>query len=267
LELLLRQGQFAPLVSGGKRVGNINERAIDEQGRVLVAIELDDFPPGGPSFGPHAIYRFDGGTPELLFTTGDVAPGTNGATFDTLTNIFDGSITPNSVGDFLIEGMLALGDAGVTEEDRQGIWIASDSGTRLLARTGLPIGDESNGAFADFSSPMLNDAGDVAFIGVSVDDDDVFRNRTIVFFDVSEDSFLEIVRTGQLFDVSAAQDGTDLRVVRTIYDSAFSLNNASQLSYRLGFADGSEGIFITTVPAPATLALMASAAPLSRRRR
>jgi hypothetical protein len=138
-----------------------------------------------------------------------------------------------------------------------------------MAAPGTPEGV----TFDDAISVSINNLGQIAFQaqvqgpGVSI-----FDARGLWVADAGGDLHL-IARAGGLFDVG----GGDLREVNDVdlftYTNAgedgmpSAFNDLGQLAFRAVFKDGTEGVFVATVPEPAGLAALVVAAGLLRRRR
>ena len=86
-----------------------------------------------------------------------------------------------------------------------------------------------------------------------------------------------LLRTGDLFDVDDAPDSEDLRVIDTLEIDIFrkgnsgdgaSISDDDYLVTRIGFTDGTSGLFRVQIPTPGALALFAATGlGVGRRRR
>ena len=163
-----------------------------------------------------------------LFTLGDPAPGTNG----------------NFGGSFSIIHQVR-GDAGriwvITDADDRpglGLWATEDDGTLdLVMRTGDALSD---GEIISQVTRVHTFEHDRSAL-VDLNDED---GRRLVFLD-SGGLISTILESGEAFTVAQG----DSRIV-----SGFRINEMSGTSYAMQvfFADGSEGIFLATVPEPGT---------------
>jgi hypothetical protein len=85
--------------------------------------------------------------------------------------------------------------------------------------------------------------------------------RTGDLFDVNDDPLIEDMRTISVVNMVGGSGGED--------GLGISFNDAGQLAFNLFFTDGTGGIFVATIPEPATATLMLIAAVgcAARRRR
>jgi len=107
---------------------------------------------------------------------------------------------------------------------------------------------------APFYSPIINDAGQVAFVatleGPGIEE---YQSRALYATDTAGLLHL-IVREGQMFDVG----GGDLRRIASVglnsedasENGSSAFNSSGQLAFYLSFEDTSNGVFVATVPEP-----------------
>ena len=67
-------------------------------------------------------------------------------------------------------------------------------------------------------------------------------------FDVNNDPLINDLRTIDRVSLTVGSGGED--------GQGTSFNNAGQLAFWLSFTDGSEGIFVATIPEPASLVVL-----------
>lgn len=142
----------------------------------------------------------------------------------------------------------------------------------------LSTGGTGTSTFSGISSLTMNGAGQVAFTGnltgpgVSVG---LGNGSTLWAMDL-DGTLMKIARTSELFTY---WDGTQY-VSKTISSiggivsgggqdgRTISFNDAGQLAFALNFSDGASGVYVATIPEPATLGLLAlSALAFARRSR
>jgi len=111
-------------------------------------------------------------------------------------------------------------------------------------------------------SSFLNEWRDVAFtaqFGSSVVGAYVMDGQT--------QTLMALAAPGTLFDVSRDGELADLRTVTRSW--VHGLNDLREVMYRVNFTDGSQGVFVTTIPSPsaAGLLVITGAVASARRRR
>jgi hypothetical protein len=190
-------------------------------------------------------------TPEsglsLVVYEGDPLPDAGGASF---TDIYAPLL--NNQGNVAVCGTLTGG--------REGIWITDETGDlHMVALTGMQApGAEAGVNFDDlFSTNLtLTDSGRVAFQAGLTDDSEGL-------WAVDEEGQLQLIAlTGELFDL-----GDDIQ--RTISGITYhhgyggeaggqncGFNDDNELVFILEFDDGTSGVFVATVPEPATMSLL-----------
>ncbi|HZZ42690.1 MAG TPA: hypothetical protein VFE58_07110 [Tepidisphaeraceae bacterium] len=106
-------------------------------------------------------------------------------------------------------------------------------------------------------TPASNDNGDLAFIFTDIDASGL-QQKHIVHRDLAARDFLTDLSTGDPLNGSTITD---------LYLSPDSLADNDQLIFYAALADGSSGLFITSIPEPASLTLLALPLLLIRRNR
>jgi hypothetical protein len=138
--------------------------------------------------GTQGVFATCAGQLSKLAQTGDPVPGSGS---DERFTDFDGSIPLlNNAGDVAFRGLF---DGG------EGIFVARSGELRVVARTGQPVPDTNLGeTFEGFSSPVLNDAGEVAFRAA-------FGVGSGIFLDRNQQLDV-LARTGQPIDDATFTD-------------------------------------------------------------
>lgn len=198
--LLNNAGQvtvLGSLLAGPGGVTSASDRGIwtDRSGTVTYVTREGDPPPGMPSAvverltAPvmndlaHIAYAADllegvggvtvdddetiwsdrGGSFQILYREGEVAPGVPGSKFEAL---FAPQI--NKLGRVAFVGEMKVGEGGVTEDTKKGLWAEDGNGLQLLARAGDPAPGLPGVVYTDVLSSWIalqsNDAGAVAFV-------------------------------------------------------------------------------------------------------
>ena len=162
---------------------------------------------------------------------------------------------------------------------RQGLWLNYGDGNQVLALTGddgeLGPGLGPGITFTGFNRAYFGSSDTVYFTAdLSVN---VPFNRNLGLWTYRNGKIQSIAVYDELFDVDPTT-GTDLRRVEWVqipsdftYDNDYGANNSNQLVFRMGFQDGSRGIFLAKpIPEPGSGAIyvaLALCAVCLRRRR
>jgi len=245
VELLARGGQLAP-GTGGAPFVSTRAPSINENGNAAFLSNYRAEPP----VGQWGIWIGKPDALDLFVRDGDVAPGTNGATFRPGPPPGIPIINANDVVAFRAD--LTIEEGGATPEDNFGLWRGSPGDIDLIARTGNVAPGTRGQTFGYIDLFTINSNDDVAFtdgqgLWVNVNG----RNSLVVL-------------EGELFDVDPT-DGVDLREIQEIHFEGgsggqdgrrMSFNDRNTLLFQLDFTDGSSGIFTTTVPEPSSLLLV-----------
>lgn len=118
--------------------------------------------PGVNGSNDRGVWTESNGQLELIVREGDIAPG---AGFGTSFRNLGFSSQSNNVGQHAFWSGLA--GPSVNDTNDGSIWFVGNGNMSLVARTGSPIsGAEPNVFFADLADPLLNNSGQLAFIGV-----------------------------------------------------------------------------------------------------
>jgi len=257
LGLVARKGDAAPGTGAGVNFSSFNSAPVlNDAGQTAFFVGLTGTGVDGTNNG--GIFSESGGTLGLVAREGDAAPGTaSGVNFGSL-----GLPVLNDAGQTAFLSLLT--GTGVDGTNDRGIFSESGGTLGLVAREGDAAPGTGAGVnFGSFqSSPVLNDAGQTAFLGVltgtgvdSTNDRGIFATdlggilqliaREGDQFDINPDPLFVENRTISSLSLVAGSGGSDGRPT--------SLNNAGQLAFLLGFTDGSEGIFVANTRLPGDL--------------
>ncbi|MEM9753102.1 MAG: choice-of-anchor tandem repeat NxxGxxAF-containing protein [Planctomycetota bacterium] len=256
--LAARKGDFAPGTTGFARFDNFSSPALNDAGQITFFALLD-----GPDIettndsGLWSEAAGSLGNPALIAREGDPAPGTaDGVNYWRLSGF-----VLNAAGETAFKSQLI--GPGVDTTNDSGVWseaAGSIGSPALVARAGTQAPGTPDGVnFLVFSTPSLNAAGQIAFEGIltgtEVDDD----NDRGIWASEPNGELTLVVRNGDQFDVSDTAV-PDLRTIASANLVAASgnqggqpslFNDAGELVFRARFTDGSEGIFVATIPEPA----------------
>ena len=265
VRMVVRSGNAAPdsgggvFLSTGMQIGAANGRiafnaGITPKGFVFggpVVQSGDPVPTPEP-----AIYAGPPDALRLIARATDIAPGTE-----------------QQYRNFLGFAMNAAGD--VVFNGGPGLFVSRGGVVSPVMTEGMRAPGTPEGVL--FNNPLfasINNLGQIAFDAhVQGPDVEDFDTRGIWVTDGGGSLHL-IAREGELFDVG---DG-DLRLIDDLemwtYTNAgedgtpTAFNDLGQLAFRAMFKDGTEGVFVATVPEPgAALAIMLTVPALFRRRR
>lgn len=255
LELVLRGGQPAQSIPGGQFSG-FGAIKLNNNGNFAFPARLVTGQGNVDSTNDTGIWHHTPQSTQPIIREGDVAPGTGSATFDQF--IFT-PVSFNDAGDIALTTSLVQGANGVTDDNDVGIWATRNGELNLVAREGSDAPGTGGADFRNFrTAPLLNNAGDIAFIAdLQPNENGVDNSNRLGIWAYSSihKELMLVARAGDLFDVSPNQDGSDMQTIRTFNIDEGGFNDRGELTYRMVFQNNTEGVFVTTIPSPATLAI------------
>lgn len=256
LNLVARSGEHAPGTDMDVRFAKVTYWGnVNNTGHVTLQGDLTG--PGVDTSNDTGIWQNYDNTLSLVVREGDTTP-------DLGTDIRIGEFTTgsslNSAGAIGFRSLIT--GPGVDANNDSAIWLAESGEVSLLARTGNPApGTDPNTLFASVEFPNINDAGQLVFsgtlMGLGVDD----TNNRGLWANFGGNQEL-IIRAGDQLEVASG----DLRTIDTFNSTGDMFNEAGQILFHASFTDGSEGLFVASVPEPATLLIfMAGLIPVLHR--
>ena len=212
----------------------------------------------------------------LVANEGDQVPGLPaGVTYGNL--LTARSLGINDAGRVAFAAILS--GTGVTAANDEALFTGLPGSTPLVAREGsqaggLPAGVNYGEFRFDIARFEFNDLGQIAFISPLTGTGVTGANDEALFLFDPVAGTQVLAREGDVIDVG----GGDMRTIDDLLgigfiaafagdDTANGLGNDNRLVLRLGFTDGSEGIFTAVVPEPGAVAAVLLPAVFSRRRR
>ncbi len=263
--LLVRQEDNAP--GTGKTFARFGTPALNDAGQIVFTAEMTN---PNDYWRPEAggVWMIDGDILKNILPAAMPAPGMPGVTLHSA----GGSPVINGQGEVTFAAYLQ-GD-GVTHENDESLWRLKGDSLELIARQGDLI-PGSDSRYLGLGSFAINGAGQVAFMSSRQE----FGNVSVqLLVQNSDGSLVEIANTGSLLEV-APGDFRTLTLIEFLGGSGLEdgrrvgFNERGQVAFRADFADGSTGLFVSSlaaIPEPAGLALAvvaATAMMTSQRRR
>jgi hypothetical protein len=255
--VLATVGQAVPGAPAGVNYDGFNAPRINSAGRVATTGYV--WGPAVTNNTSDAIFVTTDAQPlALVARAGEQAPGAPaGVLYD---YFYEANISDdNRVGFFA-----TLRGTSVTTGNDYAIFAGAPGDIHLLARSG-DVAPHSGGAIFDYVDwPVLNGSGQSLFKawfrGPSVTTD----NDTAVYLADPDGSLHLLARAGEPFTVAAGDTRTIAGVdfVRQLISGGgdgqpLSLNDAGQVALSIFFTDGSQGIFLASIPEPGAAALVA----------
>jgi len=245
LQLIARSGSEAP-ETGGAPFQYFQTVHINNAGDIAYEGLLGA---GGTSGG---IWLHKDDSTKLIARAGERAPDTAGAVFEQFS-----WKDLNDQGEIAFRGILQIDKNGVDDSNNEGIWATSGGSVRLVVREGSAAPGADGTEFRSFVQPVFNNMGDFAFeasVRAGTRGVDSTNNSGLWVYVSDLDRIVFVVREGDSFDASLAQDGSSPRTIRSVFfdrdgsDGSSGFNDAGQVAYTLHFTDGSSGVFVTTLP-------------------
>ncbi|MEZ6192813.1 MAG: hypothetical protein R3C45_16185 [Phycisphaerales bacterium] len=231
--------------------GNDINLTIDDVGHLAFAATL--------TLGDTSIWRQTDAGLELVAREGDHAPGTDpGVTFNSV-----GQVLGSDLGHVAFFGGIV--GPGIGSPFEKGIWVNFEDATRLIVRDGDPVPGTAAGSHFAWVDPFfaINGLGQIAF-WAAVDLPDGTSTAGIWATDHAGEVVL-IARSGQFIDVSNDPLVADIREIDVVemnrgtpgaYSGRSAFNDAGQIALNIEFTDGSEGIFVVSIPEPGAVWLL-----------
>lgn len=263
LSLVVREGQLYPTTS--LTMTSISNFAVSSDGLVGFYSSL--------SSGVSNVMSLVAQTPtgfRVVTQAGQPAPGTTSV----FTNFNLNNMLMSGVGGMAHIGFLSGGGANTGNDT--GIWSEINGVYQLAAREGAIAPGAGSAVFGDFFNGLfnINPNGQVAFTAALSGPGVTTANDSGLWATDHLGALQLIAREGDLLEVMPG----DFRTIASASMLSFTsgvdgnrstFNSNGELVFWAGFTDGSNGIFVATVPEPATavLALLAGVGMLAFGRR
>jgi hypothetical protein len=271
LGLAARVGGPVPDAGPDAVISRLYQPSINDAGQLVFSGHVGG--PGVDDTNNDAIWVGANGAYQLVARQGDPAPGAGAGV------IYRSNYTTGAriSGDGQVVFHHWLSGAGVDNTNDLGIWMGHPGDVRLVVREGDPSPGATTGAvFKELFDFTLNRAGQIIF-GANISGPGIYTTNDFGLWAAGPDGEIDLIaREYGLFDVNDDPLIEDLRTIRKIAFAAGSngedglhrmFNDAGQLSLRLYFTDGTEGVFVATVPEPGVFAVLGIGVPAVLRRR
>jgi hypothetical protein len=252
LELIAQEGQAAVDQPAGVTYDGVYGQVINDSGQIVFQANLDGT---GITFeNDTALYQHVQGVTSLLLQAGDNAD-------DAGAGVRFYSFGPPVLSDNAVIGLNAtLTGSGVNSLNSESLWIIRDGVMDMVIRQKEPLPGAAPGVvIRSVFNPVVNKLGQMAgFSYLEGADVDSTNDKAIWITNESHD-LVQVVRTGDLFDVNDDPLVEDLRLItdlsiRDIDPEQYpSLNDNGHLSFLLKFSDGSTGLFMASTWLPGDL--------------
>ncbi len=264
LNLVAQTGAQAAGAAPGVDFDVLNSPIFNNAGQTAFWARLVG--PGVDDTNDEGLWSEGSGSLGLVAREGDQAPGTGpgvvfGEKFSSIT-FFGPRI--NTAGRIAFMGLLSGPSVELT--NNLGLWSDGSGSLRLVAREGDPAPGAAVGeVFASVDFPSMNATGQVAFRGRVSGPGVDHTNEDGIWATELDGTLRLIARVGEMFDVNDDPLIDDFRMIQWVGFQNLSggedgwrrgFNDAGQLVFQLSFTDGSEGIFVATVPEPGTVAVL-----------
>lgn len=265
LALLVREGDTAP-GTGGATFNEFGIPALNTVGKTAFVgfLNIGSGSPAVEISNELGIWSNHSGSLALVVREGDIMPGTGNARLLR----FNNSFVINAAGDIAFPGLLSFGTGSpaVDGSNNKGVWLKNGNGLTLIARKGDIAPGTNNALFELFGTPVINDAGETAFLGFlrpGTGSPAVDGSNDKGFWIADPSGVLRlVVREGDPLDVAPG----DTRIISSlsafVSNSAFSVGqdgnvtsvNNGRLSFNASFTDGTSGIFVAFIDNEAPVA-------------
>jgi len=275
-ELVAKRGDMLPGAPGDLAIHDFSNTNINNAGDLYLGLQLEGTGIGEEPFDYQSFWQIKDEQYVLIARVGEPAPSPFPGSI--YTRVFSGAV--NKVGQYAFWGSFEhTSSAGQTQP--AAIWTGLHGQTQLAIMSGdqVPGLPEGITLYNEIQYLSINANGVLSFTmkirgpGVSS------QNDESLFARLPNGDLILIAREGDWFDVNPDPAVEDLRQIKYL-PSVFgttggedgldvSLNDANELMFHLAFEDGDQGIFIATVPEPASLAivgLFAGAHMMNRKR-
>ena len=256
LALLTREGNTAP-GTGGATFNEFGIPALNTVGKTAFVgfLNIGTGSPAVDISNDLGIWSNHTGSLTLVVREGDIMPGTGNARLLR----FNNSFVINAAGDIAFPGLLhtGTGSPAVDGSNNKGVWLKNESGLTLIARKGDIAPGTDNALFELFGTPVINDAGETAFLGFlrpGTGNPAVDGSNDLGFWVADSLGVLRlVVREGDPLEVAPG----DTRIISSlsafVSNSAFSVGqdgnvtsvNNGLLTFNASFTDGTSGVFVT----------------------
>jgi len=234
LSLVARYGSPAPDTQAGVNFSNfVGSSVLNGLGQTafwgfLTGTGIEDANNSG-------IWSEGGGNGlALVAREGDTAPGTSAGTNFT----FFSKPVINGQGHTAFWGSLLVDTGAATVSNNTGIWSeGSGNGLALVAREGFTAPDVGLGRFSILNDPVLNGAGQVAFIATLFGTGVHASNNSGIWSEGGDGVLSLVAREG------SAAPGTPAGVTFLDFFGTPSLNGAGQTAFGGSLSNGSYGLW------------------------
>lgn len=238
---MVRQSEDAP--GTGNTFARFGAPTLNDAGQTIFTAQLTN---PNDSWRPYegGLWMIDGDTLQNILPPAAPAPGMPGLTM----HMGGNSAVINGQGEVVV--LAYLKGEGVGSENQESLWRLKGDSLELIARQGDPIpGGDSQ--YLGLGSYAINGAGQVAFMSTRREFGN-FSDQLLV--QNPDGSLIEIASTGSLLEVAPG----DLRLLTQISFLGGSgledgrrvgFNERGQVAFRAEFADGSMGLFVSSLAA------------------
>jgi hypothetical protein len=212
---------------------------------------------------------------EKVYARGEAAPGCEqGVNF---TSWHGGpNITPGGRAAFFA----GITGPGVNNDNDRGLWLGEPGDLRLVAREGMGVKGHEGLTFDSIglNSPAINAEDVLAFEAGLRGEDWTGTRDALMAWDHATETMHLLLLEGEQIDVDAGE-AEDLRTVTSVWGflqesngqdggrRSFNAADGGTLAMRIWLEGGDEGVFLISVPEPATMLILAPTGVWLARRR